>query len=185
MGKLDLHGPVVLAPPRGGVAVATEVAKALKAPLDLIVMRSVGAPGNPAVASIVDDEPPDVVLNREIVEAYALDDAALRSLIANERPELERRRLAYRGNRPPLSIAGKTAIIIDDGIATGTTMKVMIRALRQRSPRRSSWRFPSRHRTLWPMSPRKPTGSFASANRPVSSPSATAAEIFPSGPTGK
>ncbi|WP_421917623.1 hypothetical protein [Mesorhizobium sp.] len=82
MGKLDLHGPVVLAPPRGGVAVATEVAKALKAPLDLIVMRSVGAPGNPAVASIVDDEPPDVVLNREIVEAYALDDAALRSLSA-------------------------------------------------------------------------------------------------------
>lgn len=137
LGKLGLHQPVVLALPRGGVAVAAEVAKTLKAPLDLIIVRKVGAPGNPelAVAAIVDGDPPDVVLNREIVEAYTLDDDALRSLIAKERPELERRRFVYRGKRPPLSIAGKTAIIVDDGIATGTTMKVAIRALRRRSPR--------------------------------------------------
>jgi putative phosphoribosyl transferase len=88
-----------------------------------------------AVAAIVDGDPPDVVLNREIVEAYALDDGELRILIAQERPELERRRLTYRGKRPPLSIAGKTAIIVDDGVATGTTMKVAIRALKRRSPR--------------------------------------------------
>ncbi|CAN7578463.1 phosphoribosyltransferase [Mesorhizobium amorphae] len=135
--KLGLHQPVVLALPRGGVPVAVAVAKALKAPLDLVIVRKVGAPGNPelAVAAIVDGNPPDIVLNREIVEAYALDDDELRVLIANERPELERRRLVYRGERPPLSITGKTAIIVDDGIATGTTMKVAIRALKRRSPR--------------------------------------------------
>lgn len=137
VGKLDLHQPVVLALPRGGVPVAAEVAKALNAPLDLIIVRKVGAPGNPelAVAAIVDGNPPDIVLNREIVEAYALDDDELRVLIAKERPELERRRLVYRGDRAPLSITGKTAIIVDDGVATGTTMKVAIRALKRRSPR--------------------------------------------------
>ncbi|MFA6157564.1 phosphoribosyltransferase [Mesorhizobium sp.] len=135
--KLGLQQPIVLALPRGGVPVAAEVAKLLKAPLDLIIVRKVGAPGNHelAVAAIVDGDPPDVVLNREIVEAYALDDSELRILIAQERPELERRRLAYRGKRLPLSIAGKTAIIVDDGVATGTTMKVAIRALKRRSPR--------------------------------------------------
>ncbi|RWB25578.1 phosphoribosyltransferase [Mesorhizobium sp.] len=135
--KLRLHQPVVLALPRGGVPVAAEVAKALKAPLDLIIVRKVDAPGNPelAIAAMVDGDPPDVVLNREIIEAYSLDDDALRVLIAKERPELERRRLAYRGTHPPLSIAGKTAIIVDDGVATGTTMKFAIRALKRRSPR--------------------------------------------------
>ncbi|TJV47101.1 MAG: phosphoribosyltransferase, partial [Mesorhizobium sp.] len=120
--------------PRGGVPVAAEVAKVLKAPLDLVLVRKVGAPGNAelAVAAIVDGDPPDVVLNREIVEA--LDDDELRFLIAKERPELERRRTAYRGKRASLSVAGKTAIVVDDGAATGTTMKVAIRALKRRSP---------------------------------------------------
>ena len=135
--RLGLHEPVVLALPRGGVPVAAEVAKALDAPLDLIIVRKVGAPGNPelAVAAIVDGDPPDVVLNREVVEAYSLDDAELGALIKRERPELDRRRLAYRGKRSALSVAGKTAVIVDDGAATGTTMKVAIRALRRRSPR--------------------------------------------------
>jgi putative phosphoribosyl transferase len=137
LAKLQLHRPVVLALPRGGVPVAVEVAKALGAPLDLLIVRKVGAPGNPelAVAAIVDGDPPDIVLNREIVEAYALDNADLDALIALERPELERRRIAYRGKCRPLSIAGKTAIVVDDGVATGTTMKVAIRALKRRSPR--------------------------------------------------
>ncbi|RWL92115.1 phosphoribosyltransferase, partial [Mesorhizobium sp.] len=137
MATLDLRDPVVLALPRGGVPVAAEVAKVLKAPLDLVLVRKVGAPGNAelAVAAIVDGDPPDVVLNREIVEAYALDDDELRFLIAKERPELERRRTAYRGKRASLSVAGKTAIVVDDGAATGTTMKVAIRALKRRSPR--------------------------------------------------
>ncbi|MDG4892223.1 phosphoribosyltransferase [Mesorhizobium sp. WSM4976] len=135
---LQLKDPIVLALPRGGVPVAAEVAKVLKAPLDLVIVRKVGAPGNPelAVAAIVDGDPPDIVLNREIVEAYALDDGALRVLIAQERPELERRRAVYRGKELPLSVAGKTVIVVDDGAATGTTMKVAIRALKRRSPRK-------------------------------------------------
>jgi putative phosphoribosyl transferase len=134
--KLHLREPVVLALPRGGVPVATEVAKTLNAPLDLIIVRKVGAPGNPelAIAAIVDGDPPDVVLNREIIETYSLDDAELGALISKERPELERRRLVYLGTRKPLSITGKTAIIVDDGAATGTTMKVAIRAIKRRSP---------------------------------------------------
>src|SRR4051794_21151924 len=98
LSRLQLHRPVVLALPRGGVPVAVEVAKALNAPLDLLIVRKVSAPGNPelAVAAIVDGDPGEVVLNREIVETYGLNDDALRVLIANERPELERRRVAYR-----------------------------------------------------------------------------------------
>lgn len=136
LAGLSLHAPVVLALPRGGVPVATEVADVLKAPLDLVIVRKVGAPGNPelAVAAIVDGDPPDVVLNREIVEVYDLDDAALATLVKRERPELQRRRTLYRGSRSPLSIAGKTAVLVDDGAATGTTMKVAIRALKRRSP---------------------------------------------------
>ena len=136
--KLQLHRPVVLALPRGGVPVAVEVAKALNAPLDLLIVRKVGAPGNSelAVAAIVDGDPGRTSCStgrslkpiRSTMTIFAL-------LIAVERPELERRRLAYRGMRRPLSIAGKTAIIVDDGAATGTTMKVAIRALRRRSPR--------------------------------------------------
>lgn len=134
---LGLHDPVVLALPRGGVPVAAQVAKALDAPLDLIIVRKVGAPGNPelAVAAIVDGDPPDIVLNREIVEAYRLDDAELAALVRKERPELDRRRIAYRGDRRAVSISGKTAILVDDGAATGTTMKVAIRAMKHRSPR--------------------------------------------------
>ncbi|TPN50298.1 phosphoribosyltransferase [Mesorhizobium sp. B1-1-9] len=137
LSRLQLHRPIVLALPRGGVPVAVEVAKALNAPLDLLIVRKVGAPGNPelAVAAIVDGDPGEVVLNREIVETYGLNDDALRVLIANGRPELERRRVAYRGKTKPISIAGRTAIIVDDGAATGTTLKIAIRALKRRSPR--------------------------------------------------
>jgi putative phosphoribosyl transferase len=136
LAMLSLPAPVILALPRGGVPVAAEVATMLKAPLDLIIVRKVGAPGNPelAVAAIVDGDPPDVVLNREIVETYNLDDAALATLVKRERPELQRRRTLYRGSRSPLSITGKTAVLVDDGAATGTTMKVAIRALKRRSP---------------------------------------------------
>lgn len=134
---LKLASPLVLALPRGGVPVAAEIAVALNAPLDLLLVRKVGAPGNRelAVAAIVDGDSPDVVLNRAIVEAYGLDDAELRRLVSQERPELERRRLAYMEGRKPLPTAGKTVVLVDDGAATGTTMKVAIRALKRRSPR--------------------------------------------------
>jgi len=135
--KLELQEPVVLALPRGGVPVAAEVAKALHARLDLVIVRKVGAPDNAelAVAAIVDGNPPDVVLNREIVEAYGLDEADIASLVKRERPELERRREAYRGEVRAVPITGKTAILVDDGAATGTTMNVAVRALKRRAPR--------------------------------------------------
>ncbi|BCH31954.1 phosphoribosyltransferase [Mesorhizobium sp. L-8-10] len=137
VARLGLAEPIVLALPRGGVPVAAEVARTLKAPLDLVIVRKVGAPDNSelAVAAIVDGSPPDIVLNREIIEAYGLDDSELRLLVNRERPELERRRLTYRSGRQAKSVSGKTAILVDDGAATGTTMKVAIRALRRRSPR--------------------------------------------------
>lgn len=136
IAALAPRDPIVLALPRGGVPVALEVAQALGARLDLLIVRKVGAPGNPelAVAAIVDGDPPEVVLNREIIEAYGLRDDELAALIARERPELERRRAVYRGNRHPLSVTGKTVIVVDDGAATGTTMKVAARAIRRRSP---------------------------------------------------
>jgi len=137
LAKLNPADPVVLALPRGGVPVAAPVARALKARLDLLIVRKVGAPGNSelAVAAIVDGNPPDIVLNRDVVEAYGLDDGELAALVKEERPELERRRLVYRGKRQPVGTANRTVILIDDGAATGTTMKVAIRALRRRSPR--------------------------------------------------
>jgi putative phosphoribosyl transferase len=137
LAALRLPNPVVLALPRGGVPVGAAIAAALDAPLDLLIVRKVGAPGNPelAAAAIVDGDPADVVLNREIIEVYGLSNSQLAALIKRERPELERRRMAYRGDRHPLSIDGKTAIVVDDGAATGTTMKVAIRALKHRSPR--------------------------------------------------
>ena len=137
LAKLGLKQPVVLALPRGGVPVAAEIAKVLDAPLELLVVRKVGAPGNPqlAVAAIVDGEPPDVIINREIAEAYCLDDDELSSLVQQERPELERRRQVYTTGRKPVSLAGKTIILVDDGVATGTTMKVALRALKRRGPK--------------------------------------------------
>lgn len=137
IAKLSLHDPVVLALPRGGVPVADAIAGALNAALDLVIVRKVGAPGNPelAVAAIVDGNPPDVVLNRAMVEAYGLSEEELDELVKRERPELDRRAAAYRGRRKALSVTDKTAILVDDGAATGTTMRVAIRAMRRRSPR--------------------------------------------------
>lgn len=83
------------------------------------------------MAAIVDGDPPDIVLNREIVEVYGLDDSHLWALIARERPELERRKLVYRSGRRSPSTADKTLVLVDDGAATGTTMKVAIRALKR------------------------------------------------------
>jgi putative phosphoribosyl transferase len=136
LAKLGLVDPIVLALPRGGVPVATEIALELNAPLDVVIVRKIGAPDNPelAVGAIVDGDPPDVVLNRDIVEAYDLDDDQLRVLTDRQLPELERRRLVYREGREPLSVAGKTAIVVDDGAATGATMKLALRSMNRRSP---------------------------------------------------
>jgi putative phosphoribosyl transferase len=134
---LNLRDPVVLALPRGGVPVADEIAGALGAPLDIVLVRKVGAPGNPelAIAAIVDGNPPDVVLNHDIVEAYGLDDGEIAARVNAARSELDRRREAYGRHRRLASVGGKAVVLVDDGAATGATMTAAIRALRRRSPR--------------------------------------------------
>ncbi|TAN13980.1 MAG: phosphoribosyltransferase [Burkholderiaceae bacterium] len=133
---LGLADPVVLALPRGGVPVAAEIARALAAPLDLVIVRKLGAPGQPelAVGALVDGDPPDVVLNADVVQACELSDAALARLVARESLELARRRRAF-GRALPVSVTGRTAILVDDGAATDASMKAAIRALKRRSPR--------------------------------------------------
>lgn len=136
LATFSLSDPVVIALPRGGVPVAAEIARALAAPLDLVIVRKLGAPGQPELAAgaLVDGDPPDVVLNADIVQACGLSDAALAQLVAHERLELERRRRAF-GRARPVPVTGRTAIVVDDGAATGASMKAAIRALRRRSPR--------------------------------------------------
>lgn len=136
LAALGLVDPVVLALPRGGVPVAAEIARALAAPLDLIIVRKLGAPDEPelAVGALVDGDPPDVALNADVVQACGLSGAALGRLIARESVELERRRRAF-GWTQPVSVAHRTAVVVDDGAATGASMKAAIRALKRRAPR--------------------------------------------------
>jgi putative phosphoribosyl transferase len=136
LSRMDLQQPVVLALPRGGVPVGFEVARKLQAPLDLLVVRKVGTPANPelAAAAIVDGDPPDVVVNEEVLRICGLDETELARLIDHERPELERRRRTYGTGRGKIDIKDRAVILVDDGAATGTTMKAAIRALRRRAP---------------------------------------------------
>jgi putative phosphoribosyl transferase len=130
-----LRGPlVVVALPRGGVPVAAEVARCLGAPLDLLIVRKIGAPWERelAVAAVVDGTPPEIVINEEISAATGADIAYIEREAAVERGEIERRRERYLQGRAPLPLAGKTAILVDDGIATGTTVLAALKALRRR-----------------------------------------------------
>lgn len=130
---MGLDRPVVYALPRGGVPVAREIAKALRAPLDLILVRKIGAPGAPEVAlgAIVDGANPQTVINEEVRRRAGADDIFLERARARELAELERRRAVYLGGRSQVSPAGHTAIIVDDGLATGATMKAAIIAMRR------------------------------------------------------
>ncbi len=134
LGALDPARSVVLALPRGGVPVAQEVCAHSGAPLDLILVRKIGAPGQQelAVGAIADGGEADPVINAQVMELCGLSAAEVRDMAKAEQPELERRRALYLGARPRLELAGKTAIIVDDGLATGATMKAAIRAARAR-----------------------------------------------------
>lgn len=130
--------PVVLALPRGGVPVGFEVAKALSAPLDVILVRKIGAPGQPelAVGAVVDGGSPETVINEDVKDPLGIEDSYIEEESARQLAEIERRRKLYIGDRPRPEIAGKTAIIVDDGIATGATVRAAIHAVRRRSPER-------------------------------------------------
>lgn len=132
---LNLQDPVIIGLPRGGVPVAYEVALALGAPLDIIIVRKVGAPQNPEYGIGAIAEGHEGVINRGEVERLAISDAELQRIVANERDELERRRDRFRARFPVLDVQDKTAVIVDDGLATGVTASVAVRALRDRGAR--------------------------------------------------
>ena len=128
--------PVVLALPRGGVPVAAEVAAALGAPLDLILVRKIGVPAQPelAMGAVTDGAAPIVVRNAEIIQHSGVTEAEFNAVRDAELAEIERRRRRYLGTRAREAVAGRTVIVIDDGIATGATMRTALRAVRARSP---------------------------------------------------
>jgi putative phosphoribosyl transferase len=126
----------VLAIPRGGVPVAFEVAAALKAPLDIFLLRKLGVPENEEFAFGAIASGGVCVLDHEIVEGMGLSDQEIEAITARETTELQRRERLYRGGRPPLDVQGFTVLLVDDGIATGSGIRAAIVALRQRKPSR-------------------------------------------------
>jgi predicted phosphoribosyltransferase len=127
---------VVLALPRGGVPVAYEVAHALNAPLDVFVVRKLGVPGHEELAMGAIASGDVQVLNQEVLDWYRLSDADVEAVARRERAELERREQLYRGSRPLTPIEGRIAIMIDDGLATGSTMRAAVEAVRRLKPAR-------------------------------------------------
>ena len=127
---------IVLGLPRGGVPVAAEVARSLPAPLDVCVVRKLGVPGDEELALGAIAAGGVLVLNDRVVSGLHLSDEAIAAVAAVERAELRRREQAYRGERPPADVAGRTVIVVDDGLATGATMRAAVRAVRMRAPAR-------------------------------------------------
>ncbi len=128
---------VVLALPRGGVPVAAEVAAALDAPLDLILVRKIGVPSQPelAMGAVVDGTAPIVVRNEEVIELSGTTADEFDAACTSELAEIERRRQLYIGERARAEIAGRVVIVIDDGIATGATTRAALQAIRNRKPK--------------------------------------------------
>ena len=130
--------PAVLALPRGGVPVAAEIAGALDAPLDLVLVRKIGVPFQPelAMGAVVDGDAPVIVRNEDVIESAGIGETEFKAVCDRELAEIERRRRRYLGSRERVDVAGCTAIVVDDGIATGATMRAALRATRMRNPKR-------------------------------------------------
>jgi putative phosphoribosyl transferase len=125
---------IVLGLPRGGVPVAFEVAKALRAPLDVFTVRKIGLPENPEYALGAIATGGVTAVDWSLADRLGIRDGSLGEIIAGEREELQRREQLYRDNRGPMKVAGKTVIVVDDGLATGSTMRAAIAALRTLEP---------------------------------------------------
>jgi predicted phosphoribosyltransferase len=134
LSKYKSCRPVILALPRGGVPVAAEVARALDAPLDLLLARKIGVPSEPelAMGAAADGGEPTIVRNDDVIELCGVSAETFDAVCKEELAEIERRRRRYLGNRAPAEVKDQVAIIIDDGIATGATTLAAIRAIRQR-----------------------------------------------------
>jgi putative phosphoribosyl transferase len=130
------HDVIVLALPRGGVPVAFEVCEAIGAALDLMLVRKLGTPGQEELAMGAIAPGGVQVLNRDVVESMRISEKTIEAVARRERKELERRQQAYRGDRPPPQVQGRCVILVDDGLATGATMRSAIRAIRQQQPAR-------------------------------------------------
>ena len=128
--------PVILALPRGGVPVAAEIARALKAPLDLILVRKLGVPFQRelAMGALADGEEPVVIRNEDVIRVAGVSEAQFRAVCDEELAEIERRRHRYLEGRRPMPVQGRTVIVVDDGIATGATTRAALKATRARKP---------------------------------------------------
>jgi predicted phosphoribosyltransferase len=132
----DRPDVLVLALPRGGVPVGYEVARALGAPLDVFLVRKLGVPGYEELAMGAVATGDVRVLNDEIVRGLGISGHQIDAVVERELPELGRRERLYRGGRPPPDVVGRTVILVDDGLATGATMRAAVEALRQQQPAR-------------------------------------------------
>lgn len=136
LGRYAGREVAVLALPRGGVPVAAEVARALGAPLDLVLARKIGSPFHVELAMGAVADGGETVRNEDVIAAYGVDEATFAAAREAELREIERRRTAYLGRRSPLDLIGRTAIVVDDGVATGATTRAALRAVRARGPLR-------------------------------------------------
>lgn len=143
----DRPDVLVLALPRGGVPVACEVARSLNAPLDVFVVRKLGVPGQEELAMGAIAGGGIHVLNPRVVDQLGIDDQVIARVAARERRELERREQSYRDDRPAVDVRGRTVIVVDDGVATGSTMYAAISALRRMSAGRIIVAAPTMART--------------------------------------
>jgi putative phosphoribosyl transferase len=130
--------PIVLAIPRGGVEVGAEVARVLAAPLDIVIVHKLGAPGHGelAIGAVTGSDPPRVLLNKDMVAKIGVPAEYIREETARQVEEIRRRERAYRHGRPRAPVAGRTAIVVDDGIATGATVRAALAAVREEGPAR-------------------------------------------------
>jgi putative phosphoribosyl transferase len=130
--------PVVLGLPRGGVVVAYEIARALGAPLDVLVARKLGAPGHPelGIGAVVDGDHPQSVVDERAMKRIGVSAGYLEGEIARQLTEVRRRNALLRAGRPPVDLGDRTVIVVDDGIATGGTVRAALRGVRRAHPRR-------------------------------------------------
>jgi putative phosphoribosyl transferase len=138
LAGMDLAAPLVLALPRGGVPVAAQIARLLGAPLDVALVRKLGAPDEPelAIGAVADGDEPEIVLNARLVEDLGVTEEFIQSATARELAAIAQRRSDYAGARPRVTSLGRTAIVVDDGVATGMTMQAALRAIRRQNPAR-------------------------------------------------